>query len=536
MAVLTFSGFAGENRALHPLLLPENTGTVSLNQKPGRGDLRPWNAPMSVATVPAGRKSIYRMGRDVASDTNYWLSWPTEVHAVRGFNASDAAERTYYTGAGTPKWTDTARALASAPYPTAARELGVPAPAAPVTLTASGGTSTTIETRFYVYTYVTDVGEEGANSPVSLPINCKADDTVTIGGFAAAPSGNYGIVTVRVYRTQANSGGGADFFFLREISAGSTSTVDDNRELGEVLPSSAWAPPPADLAWLTGMWNGMLAGISGRSVRFCEAYVPYAWPIAYDVVPSDYTPVALGVYGQTLVVLTNGSPLLVSGGGPDALDQQPLDFLQACVAPRSVVSMGHGVAWASPDGLAYVGSGGSRMLTDGVMTRDDWQALNPASIIGGMHERRYFGFYTVGGVQKGFVIDPASPSGLFFLDFGADAIHVDDLQDALYVLNGTQIKKWDAGSALTAAARSKLHRMPKPMPAFSCAEVRADAYPLTFKLYADGVLKHTQAVASGAPFRLPGGYHAQDFQIEISTSKPVQAAVVAHSMQELAGL
>ncbi|OYW20764.1 MAG: hypothetical protein B7Z52_01910, partial [Burkholderiales bacterium 12-64-5] len=66
MAVLTFSGFAGENRALHPLLLPENTGTVSLNQKPGRGDLRPWNAPMSVATVPAGRKSIYRMGRDVA--------------------------------------------------------------------------------------------------------------------------------------------------------------------------------------------------------------------------------------------------------------------------------------------------------------------------------------------------------------------------------------------------------------------------------------------------------------------------------------
>lgn len=57
MTTLTFSGFAGENRALHPLLLPENTGTVSLNQKPGRGDLRPWNAPLAVATVPAGRKT-----------------------------------------------------------------------------------------------------------------------------------------------------------------------------------------------------------------------------------------------------------------------------------------------------------------------------------------------------------------------------------------------------------------------------------------------------------------------------------------------
>lgn len=536
MAVLTFAGFAGENRALHPLLLPENTGTVSLNQKPGRGDLRPWNAPMPVATVPAGRKSIYRMGRDVASDTNYWLSWPTEVHAVRGINASDTAERTYYTGDGSPKWTDTTRALASAPYPTAARELGVPAPTTPVTLAASGGTSTTVETRFYVYTYVTDIGGESAPSPVSLQLNCKTDDTVTIGGFAAAPSGAYGITLIRVYRTQANSSGGADFFFLREIAAGATSTTDDNRALGEAMPSTTWLTPPADLTWLTGMWNGMLAGISGRSVRFCEAYVPYAWPIAYDVLPPDYTPVALGVFGQTLVVLTNGMPTLVAGSSPDSLDQRPLDFLQACVAPLSTVSMGHGVAWASPDGLAYVGSGGARMLTEGVMTREDWQALNPASVIGCMVERRYLGFYTVGGVQKGFIIDPANPSGMYFLDFGADALYVDDLQDALYVLKGTSIQKWDAGAPLTATARSKLHRLPKPTQAFSCAEVRADAYPLTFKLYADGALKHTQAVASGAPFRLPGGYFAQDIQIEVVTSNPVQGVMLAHSMQEMAAL
>ena len=536
MSVLTFSGFAGENRALHPLLLPENTGTVSLNQKPGRGDLRPWNAPMSVAAVPAGRKSIYRMGRDVASDTNYWLSWPTEVHAVRGVNSSDTAERTYYTGDGTPKWTNTTLALASAPYPTGWRELGVPAPVTPVTLVASGGSETTVETRFYVYTYVSDIGEESAPSPVSMQLNCKPDDMVAISGFAAPPSGSYGITLIRVYRTQANSSGGADFFFLREISAGSLSTTDDNRELGEVMPSTTWLTPPADLSWLTGMWNGMLAGISGRSVRFCEAYVPYAWPIAYDVLPPDYTPVALGVFGQTLVVLTNGTPTLVAGSSPDSLDQRPLDFMQACVAPLSTVSMGHGVAWASPDGLAYVGSGGARMLTEGVMTREDWQALNPETIVGCMVERRYLGVYTVDGVQKGFVIDPNNPTGIYFLDFGADALYVDDLQDALYVLNGTLIKKWDAGPALTTTVRSKLHRLPKPTQAFACAEVRADAYPVTFKLYADGALKHTEVVANGSPFRLPPGYYAQDIQIEIVTNKPVQGIMLAHSMQEMAAL
>ena len=536
MAKITLSGFGGENRAIHPLLLPDTVGTVSLNQKPGRGDLRPWNAPVAVASVPAGRKTIYRMGRDVASDTQYWLSWPTEVHAVRGFNAQDAAERTYYTGDGTPKWTDTTRALASAPYPTAARELGVPAPATPVILAASGGASTTVETRFYVYTYVTDAGEESAPSPVSLQLNCKPDDTVAISSFAPPPSGAYGITRIRVYRTQANSSGGADFFFLREIAIGSASTSDDGRELGEVLPTTTWLVPPADLTWLTGLWNGMMAGISGRSVRFCEAYTPYAWPLAYDMLPPDYTPVALGVFGQSLVVLTNGNPMIVAGSSPDSMDQQPLDFLQACVAPRSVVSMGHGVAWASPDGLAYVGSGGARMLTEGVMTRDDWQALNPASIVGCMHERRYFGFYTVGGVQKGFAIDPNNAAGIFFLDFGADALYVDDLQDALYVLKGTHIAKWDAGAPLTTTVRSKLHRMPKPVQAFACAEVRADAYPVQFSLYADGALKHTQAVAAPGPFRLPGGYYAQDFQIEIVTDKPVQGAMLAHSMQEMAAL
>jgi hypothetical protein len=104
------------------------------------------------------------------------------------------------------------------------------------------------------------------------------------------------------------------------------------------------------------------------------------------------------------------------------------------------------------------------------------------------------------------------------------------------VLNGTLIKKWDAGPALTTTVRSKLHRLPKPTQAFACAEVRADAYPVTFKLYADGALKHTEVVANGSPFRLPPGYYAQDIQIEIVTNKPVQGVMLAHSMQEMAAL
>ncbi|NYW24490.1 hypothetical protein C6506_28775, partial [Escherichia coli] len=109
-------------------------------QKPGRGDLRPWRNPATVATVPAGRQTIYRMGRDVASDANYWLSWTGVVHAVRGFDTADTTERTYYTGDGAPKVTDNTIALASAPYPTASRPLGLPAPASAPLASVNAGT------------------------------------------------------------------------------------------------------------------------------------------------------------------------------------------------------------------------------------------------------------------------------------------------------------------------------------------------------------------------------------------------------------
>ena len=513
--------------------LPETTGVQSTNQKPGRGDLRPWKAPLTVATVPAGRKTIYRMGRDVPQDANYWLSWTALVHAVRGPNATDTNERTYFTGQGTPKWTNTTKALASTPYPTSAMELGIPAPATSVTLSATGGVGATVDTRAYTYTYVSDIGEESAPQPNPTTITCKSDDVVTLNGLAAAPAGNYGINRIRIYRTQSDSAGNGEFYFLREIASTLTTTTDDDRSLGEVMPTTTWLQPPANLKFLTGLWNGMMAGISGRSVRFCEAYVPYAWPIAYEVLPTNTTPVALATFGQTLVMLTDGNPSFITGGAPDAMDEQPIEWSQACIAPQSAVGMGHGVAWAAPDGLAYVGQGGPRLLTQGLLTRDDWQALNPSTLVGTMYEGRYFGFYN-NGTRKAFMLDPANPQGMYFMDFGMDAVYLDDMQDALYVLDGTSIKKWDAGTALTATFKSKLFQMPKPTVGFSCAQVTADAYPVSFKLYADGVLKHAQTVAGSSPFRLPGGYHADSFQIEVSTTGAIQGLVVAHSMAELA--
>jgi hypothetical protein len=388
-----------------------------------------------------------------------------------------------------------------------------------------------IETRFYVYTCVTDLGEESAPSPVSAMLNCKSNDVVTISNLDE-PSGTYGVNRFRIYRTQSTSTG-ADFYFLREIASTQISTTDDGRTLGEVLPTTTWLMPPTGLSFLTGLWNGMMAGIDGRSVRFCEAYTYYAWPIAYEILPSNAQPVALATFGQTLVMLTNGNPSLITGSTPDAMDEMPMEFYQACIASASAVGVGHGVVWASPDGLCYVGSGGPKLLTDGVMTRDDWQAINPSSIKGAVYERRYFGFFTQDGVRKAFIYDFSNPHGMYFLDFGADALFMDDLNDTLFVLDGVSIKKWDAGTPLSVTFKSKLFKMPKPTQAFACAEVVADAYPVTFKLYADGVLQHTQTVMDANPFRLPSGYWFQTCQYEVTGSNAIQGVALAHSMQEI---
>jgi hypothetical protein len=544
MAVIRYAGFSGENRAINPVLLPETVGVASRNQKPGRGDLRPWKSPLTVAASTAGRQTIYRMGRDIDNDAQYWLSWTTAVNVVRGFDANDTTEQTFYTGDGIPKFTDNILGLATAPYPTTSRPMGIPAPvgAPTVTGTNSGATSPVIEYYYYVYTYVSSAGWESAPSPVSALVTRDNLGSTSISGFSSVPSGNYDINRIRIYRTQGSSTG-TDFYFLSEISIATSSTTDSNQTLGEVLSTNFWFPAPGiatggatsitepTLSNLTAMWNGMMSGISGNSVRICEPYTPYAWPPTYEIIPPDSKPVGLGVFGQTLLVLTTGRPLVAQGSTPDGMDQKPLEINQACVAARSIVSMGTGVAWASEDGLCWLGQDGARVITNGVMLREDWQALVPSSIIGKMYEGMYLGSYNDGSGRKGFIIDP-SGGGIYFLDVGYEAMYFDSLKDQLYVLNGANIGKWDAGTALTYRSRSKPFRQGVPIN-FAAAVVVANAYPVTFRLYADGVLKHTQTVADRNPFRLPSGYRAFEFQIELEGSNPVQDAAIATSIEEL---
>lgn len=68
----------------------------------------------------------------------FWFHWTTLVHAVKGPVAGDTTERTYYTGDGVPKVTDSSLATAGGgtAYPNNSYTLGIPAPANPIVATA----------------------------------------------------------------------------------------------------------------------------------------------------------------------------------------------------------------------------------------------------------------------------------------------------------------------------------------------------------------------------------------------------------------
>jgi hypothetical protein len=69
------------------------------------------------------------------------------------------------------------------------------------------------------------------------------------------------------------------------------------------------------------------------------------------------------------------------------------------------------------------------------------------------------------------------------------------------------------------------------------AKVQADSYGsgITFKLYADGALKHTETATSDSLFRLPSGYKANEFEIELSGSDPINEVCVYESAAEIYG-
>ena len=539
MTLLVLSGMGGIAPRVTPELLPDGKAQTASNVRLHKGGVAALRAPSTVATPTKSGTAvtIHRFGKN-QPEGQYWFKWTTAVNVARGPIAGDTEEKTYYTGDGVPKETSSTMALTGGTdYPVGYHNLKLPAPTAAPTLTQVSGAGPALEEqRAYVYTNIESFSgqvKESGPSPAAIG-TADASHLLRVSGFSAIPSeGPHDIIGRRIYRSVTSSSG-TDYYLVKTVLLTDTpndSVTDDTADtsVGEALPSLYWDTPPDDLAGLVTLPSGAMCGFSGKEVCFSEIGMPHAWPDKYRLT-ADYNIVAVVPMGQGVIVLTDGYPYFINSGDPSSAQMIKLDEEQACVSARSAVAFGGGVIYASPDGLVMITSSGAKILTDALYDREAWQSLTPSGIFAAKHDGRYYGFLASGG----FILD--SDGNFTTHDVTATACYVDPVLDQLYIAVGTAIQKWDAGAAKTHTWKSKKYRLPAPT-SFGAAQVIATSYSsLTFKIYVDGTLKHTQTVTSSAPFRLPAGYRSSLFEFELSGTDQWTSCNVASTMEELKGV
>lgn len=429
------------------------------------GGLQPVRRPRGVYSFPPGSdyRAIYLYNGE-------WLAFESVVSIAPGPVAQD---RLYYTGDGAPKMRVDGGVL----------NLAVPFPQSALNASLSGSGDGDVQTRVYVYTWVTQYGEESEPSPLSNEVEWRPGQNVTLSGFSTAPS-NRAISTQRIYRGQSTASGSIDLYFIAE-RGDTTSNFTDNigiQDIQEPLPSRDWNPPPADLEGLISLPNGMMAAFSGKTLYFSEPWRPHAWPENY-ILTTDSEIVGLGAFGTSVVVVTRGNPYIVSGSHPSSMVMEKLELNLPCINARSIQDLGYAVAYATHEGLVVVSQGGARIVTQEMMSRDDWQQLNPSLMVSGQYQGRYYASYRYtdarGEERRGTIIIDLTGQQPFRIrsNIQAAAFHFDIESGSLYFLREGTIYEYDARGEVNEIQswRSKQYVLPRPTN-FGAILVEADDF------------------------------------------------------------
>lgn len=457
-------------------------------------------------------------------------------------------------------------------------------------------TAADLETRAYVYTYVSTFGsvqEESGPSPASELVDVAFGEAITLGAFSAAPTSHYNITSMRLYRTV--TGASTDTYqFVAEFPIATTSYVDvlSTAELGETLGTIGWDPPPAALSNIVALPNGSLAGFVGNTVYFSEPFFPHAWPSAYAIT-LNHTIVGLGVFGSSLVACTQRFPYIISGSAPGAMSVEQVPLTEPCLGANTIASDQNGVVYASPNGLVSIGPGGSSVSTDALFRRDEWQAISPAYLNAAIYDNKFFGVYgSTLSSNPALVLSRDDIPALSYLTMGARCVYVDNRAGTFYILNDSDNKIYsidsDSLNPYTYTWTSKRFVLPQAV-SFSALKLDSDysaiasgdayiaAYnaavaanlvlfssPLlgdvnascvddydvngsllqnlpisaanrsvTLQIYGDGYLQSTMTVTTFDPIRIPS-FRAREVYFTLTGNIPVRSLTLATTTQELA--
>lgn len=551
---ISIMDFIGEFPKVHNTRLRESAAETARDVYFGSGALKPFYSIRQDTILPALNtitKSIYLYRIE---DAEYWLQFGSFVDVISSPIKDDLYHRVYWAGdvrdtEGYVLYGYVPSIYAdAAPYPKNWFRLGIPAPNYTPNITNStlvDDKTISDETRVYVYTYVNAIGEESAPSSPSAYVTVPSEmPVVELGNlFTDTAVQSLNITKKRIYRSAVSTAGNADFYYVGEIDVSENTFTDEvlGSALEESLPTRGWDAPRVGMQGLGLTAYGVAYGFSGKIICLSHPFHIYAWPRDYELT-TQYDIVAIGHYESNIIVATTGNPVMITGIDPTTgMSMIELPINEACIAKRSMVSLGHAAIYASPNGLVMASGSGAQLISEAFFDKDEWNSLNPSSIHAVEHRGKYLFFWKVNDEKKGaYIFDPLNPNqGIVRLSIHTDFAYRDLKTDTLYLLqpNGA-IQRFDTDvltDRICYTWRSKKFRTVNASgERLLAARVVADSYhSTTCRVYADDELFYEVACRSDRPFRLPNHSHKKYWQIEICSKDPVYELCLASTMQEL---
>ena len=465
MAGLKLEGFQGLVPRTSARLLPVMAATTARNTKLLQGELRGFRAPREIADLTDQYFDVRRVFRVKDSEGfgygDTWLAFDSrDVDVVRSPIINDSFDRYYWAGDGRPQYNTALRIFNEED----SYFLGVPTPTIAPTVTPPVGTDAT---RAYVYTFVSAYGEEGPPSPPTLATGTTGTWALSGMQTVVPDASDRNITLKRIYRTVPGNNS-STFFFVDEIPVADATYNDDEPDdtvaANNVLESTTWEEPPNDLEGWAVMPGGYMVGWKGRRLCFSEPYRPHAWPPEYEL-STEFPIKGLVVWGTTLIIGTESQPYMGQGVHPASFTMQKMDAVEPCLSRRGMVATVAGAYYPSINGLVLVNSSGVSVITQDILTKEEWATYNPSDIFAAQLGLQYIAFNSE---TFGFVFNPTEPATkLVELDrfSGVLGIETDKYSGNVMLLMQNRVWDWDpeGSERLFWRWKSKVFQTQKPV-------------------------------------------------------------------------
>ena len=589
MAVFKLENFAGIAPAKSPRLLNQGLGQTAHNMTFDSGRMTPMKSDLRLNSLGAGSgfsgnlvgttKSIAWYDR-VGDTPKLFQFEDSGVKFLESPIPEDSYQRGYWTGDSYPRMgTYTSMVSGSSNvYPSTSFRLGIPAPTTAPGVTKTGTASTTEEVQdfAYVYTFVSDYGEEGPPSPPSNIISWTSPETIALSmPQSAQPSGSgYSFANGRKRIYRANAGSNAAYFqFVAEVTMSFITYTDNasSASLGEVLPSEGWVGPPNDdtslypdgpMQGLIAVGNGVFVGYAGKRLCFSEPYLPHAWPVQYRITIEEEI-MGLSATNNGVVVMTKGFPYFVTGTDPAAMTAIQVDVAQSCLNTDSIVDMGEYVLYSGPDGLVQVSNTTGQVISKEFINPKQWNSdFYAPTYKAFLYEGLYVAFWESGSNYGGWIFDPRRPETAFStFEVNSTSVRGGVTQkstgELFYIAadNLLRLLQFRGGPVVRGFAKYKSRVFVSQPTSMAAIKIVAQDYPVSFKVYADGVLIAQQAIQKNSDNRfstvssiLPAGAngdigaspiarlpanHGSEWEVEITSDYEVDEVMLASTIAEL---